>query len=80
MGTTWDFDLEEFDWNIPVGAGLNFRIMPNVFLNAQTQYRFSIENRPGWQHGLGLVVYFGEPDRDEDGICLLYTSNGRCLI
>ncbi len=68
MGTTWDFDLEEFDWNIPVGAGLNFRIMPNVFLNAQTQYRFSIENRPGWQHGLGLVVYFGEPDRDEDGI------------
>lgn len=68
VGSTWDFQLEEFDLNMPVGAGLNFRLLPNFYLNAQTQYRFSIENRSGWHHGLGIVVYFGEPDRDGDGI------------
>jgi OOP family OmpA-OmpF porin len=68
LGSTWDSKLETFDLNIPVGIGVNIRLMPNLFLNAQTQYRFSIENRPGWQHGLGFVVYFGEPDRDGDGI------------
>lgn len=68
LGSTWDFDQEEFDLNIPAGAGLNLRIMPNLYLSAQTQYRFSIENRPGWQHGLGLTILFGEPDRDGDGI------------
>ncbi|MDO8365715.1 MAG: OmpA family protein [Saprospiraceae bacterium] len=68
IGSTWDFRSDKFDFNIPVGAGLNFRLMENVYINAQTQYRFSIENRPGWQHGIGMVFYFGEPDRDGDGI------------
>lgn len=68
LGTTYDFRLDQFDLNIPFGAGLDVRLLPNLYLNAQTQYRFSIENRAGWQHGIGLVVYFGEPDRDGDGI------------
>ncbi len=68
LGSTWDFTREAFDLNIPVGAGLNLRLAPNVFLNAQTQYRFSLENRAGWQHGVGLVVNFGNPDRDGDGV------------
>ncbi|MFN0213252.1 MAG: OmpA family protein [Saprospiraceae bacterium] len=68
IGTTWDNQIEKFDFNMPVGLGLNLLLMENVYLNAQTQYRFSMENRPGWQHGLGIVVYFGEPDRDGDGI------------
>lgn len=68
LGSTWDFRLDEPDLNIPAGAGINLRVLPNVYINAQTQYRFSIENRSGWQHGLGLVFQFGEPDRDGDGI------------
>ena len=68
IGSTWDFRMEELDLNIPVGVGLNIRVADNFYLNAQTQYRFSIEDRAGWQHGVGLVIYFGEPDRDGDGI------------
>lgn len=68
IGSTWDFHHDELDLNIPVGVGLNFRLLPDFYLNAQTQYRFSIENRAGWQHGLGIVVVFGDPDRDGDGI------------
>lgn len=68
LGTTYDFRLDQADLNIPFGAGIDVRLLPNLYLNAQTQYRFSIENRPGWQHGVGLVFYFGEPDRDGDGI------------
>jgi outer membrane protein OmpA-like peptidoglycan-associated protein len=75
LGSTWDFDKDEFDFNIPAGAGLNLRILPNLYLSAQTQYRFSIENRPGWQHGLGLTVLFGEEDRDGDGVS---DSNDQC--
>lgn len=68
LGSTWDFRADKFDFNIPMGVGVSVRLMPNFYLNAQTQYRFSIENRPGWQHGLGLVFLFGEADRDGDGI------------
>lgn len=68
LGTTYDFRLDQFDLNLPFGAGIDIRLLPNLYLNAQTQYRFSIENRAGWQHGVGLVVYFGEPDRDGDGV------------
>jgi OOP family OmpA-OmpF porin len=75
LGSTWDFDRDEFDFNIPVGAGLDLRILPNVYLSAQTQYRFSIENRPGWQHGLGLTILFGDQDRDGDGVS---DSNDNC--
>jgi len=69
IGSTWDFRQEKFDFNLPVGVGLNLRLGENFYVNAQTQYRFSIENRPGWQHGVGLVFYFGgEDDRDGDGV------------
>ncbi|MDO8365716.1 MAG: OmpA family protein [Saprospiraceae bacterium] len=68
IGSTWDFRPERFDFNIPFGAGLNIRLGKNFFLNAQTQFRASLENRPAWHHGIGMVVYFGEPDRDGDGV------------
>ncbi|MCB0524098.1 MAG: OmpA family protein [Saprospiraceae bacterium] len=69
-GSTYNFDAEEFDFNVPAALGLNVKILPNLFLNLQSQYRFSIENRPGWHHGAGFVVYFGkvDNDRDKDGI------------
>ncbi|MBL7828518.1 MAG: OmpA family protein [Saprospiraceae bacterium] len=70
VGSTWNFDQEEFDFNIPAGLGMNVRLLPNLYVNLQSQFRFSIENRPGWHHGVGLVVLWGDqnPDRDKDGI------------
>ncbi|MCA0236401.1 MAG: OmpA family protein [Bacteroidetes bacterium] len=71
LGTTYNFDKRSGDFNIPAGVGLNFMVAPNFSINVQSQYRFSIENRPGWQHGIGFTAYFGEPappDRDKDGV------------
>lgn len=75
VGTTWNVDDEHFDFNIPASLGLNIRLAKNLYANAQTQYRFSLEDRPGWHHGIGGTVFFGddeEPappsDRDADGI------------
>lgn len=70
IGSTYNFQSDKADFNIPVGLGLNVRVAENLYLNFQSQYRFSIENNPGWHHGIGFVVYWGEqnPDRDGDGI------------
>ena len=70
VGTTYNFGAKEFDVNIPASIGLNIRLMSNLYANVQSQYRFSLDSRPGWHHGVGLVTYFGEsnPDRDKDGI------------
>lgn len=70
IGSTYNFNADEFDFNIPAALGFNIRLVENLYANIQSQYRFSIENRPGWQHGVGIVAYFGEsnPDRDKDGI------------
>jgi OmpA-OmpF porin, OOP family len=70
IGSTYNVTAEEFDFNIPAALGFNIRLLPNLYANLQSQYRFSIENRPGWHHSAGVVVYFGEanPDKDKDGI------------
>jgi outer membrane protein OmpA-like peptidoglycan-associated protein len=67
VGSTWNVDDEAFDFNIPAGLGLNVRVARNLFVNAQTQYRFSIDDRPGWHHGIGATFFF-DSDRDKDGI------------
>jgi OOP family OmpA-OmpF porin len=70
-GSTWDTDNKNVDFNLPAGIGFNLRLMDNVYLNAQSQYRFSLENRGGWHHGAGFVIYFGDDgpkDRDKDGV------------
>ncbi len=71
VGSTYNFDTKQGDFNIPAGLGFNFNLSPNLSLSVQSQYRFSIENRPGWQHAAGITVSFGEPappDRDKDGV------------
>ena len=71
IGTTYNFDQKLGDFNIPAGIGLNLRLAENFYASAQTQYRFSMENRPGWHHSLGFTFNFGEsapPDRDKDGV------------
>lgn len=71
VGTSYNFDKKTGDFNIPAGLGLNIRLAPNFDINLQSQYRFSMENRPGWQHSIGFTAYFGQPappDRDKDGV------------
>jgi outer membrane protein OmpA-like peptidoglycan-associated protein len=68
VGSTWNVDDEHFDFNIPASLGLNLRLAKNFYINGQTQYRFSLEDRPGWHHGVGATFMFGDNDTDEDGI------------
>jgi len=76
IGSTLGSKKDDLDFNLPAGVGLSLRIWENFYLNARSQYRFSINDRHGWHHGVGAVVNFGgadpEPpkpaDRDKDGI------------
>lgn len=67
------------DWamnpEFPVGLGLNVKVFPNVYLSAETQYRFGLnENRNQLQHALGIWMVLGGKtdekitDRDNDGV------------
>lgn len=67
------------DWKInpefPVGLGLNIKVFPNLYLSAETQYRFDLnENRNQLQHALGIWMVLGgkeekkDNDRDKDGV------------
>jgi outer membrane protein OmpA-like peptidoglycan-associated protein len=67
IGTTWNTDDKQWDFNIPAGFGLNVKFLDNLYLTFQSQYRFSINSRNGWQHGVGLSAFFGEDKKDRDG-------------
>ena len=57
--------------DIPLGAGLNFRIAPLVYINLQTEYRLSMtDNRDNLQHSLGFLFLIGDEinDKDKDGV------------
>lgn len=58
------------DLQIPVGAGFNFRVGANSFINLQGEYRFAnLDNRNNLQAGLGVLFRLGKlPDADGDGI------------
>ncbi len=71
LGSTYRFKKEEFNLNLPLGVGLNFKIFENFYLSAQTQYRASDRKHEGWHHGIGLTVFFGDnqdADRDKDKV------------
>jgi len=70
LGSTWETRDNRADFNMPAGLGLHIRLNETFSLSAQSQYRFSIQNRNGWQHSIGFVAYLGEEvtDRDGDGI------------
>lgn len=79
VGSTYFERDEVLDFNIPLGLGINVRLLPNLYLNGQTQYRVSFKERDGiwrdsWHHGFGLTFFFGQtiapplPDGDKDGI------------
>jgi len=67
----------QFNFEVPVGLGLNFRLDKHFYVSLQSQYRYDFsDNRNQIQHGVGFVAYLGagkapEPpvsDRDLDGI------------
>lgn len=77
IGSAYDFDAssDEFDLNVPIGLGFNIRLLEGLYINPQTQYRVSFNDKTHWQHGVGFTAFFGgkkEPempkDTDKDGI------------
>ncbi len=56
-----------FNVQVPVGAGLFFRIADNAYFNWQSEFRYSLEDdRNNLHHGLGFVYLFGKKtDKDE---------------
>ncbi|MEY4902730.1 MAG: hypothetical protein RLZZ292_545 [Bacteroidota bacterium] len=53
-------NYKNLDIQIPIGVGFNLKLSPKVYLNAQTQYRFSQDHRRNLQHGVGLVFLFNQ--------------------
>jgi outer membrane protein OmpA-like peptidoglycan-associated protein len=54
---------------IPVGAGINFRVGTRSYINLQGEYRISQEeNRDNIQLGVGYLHKLGRMDADGDGI------------
>ncbi len=51
-------NYKNLDIQIPVGVGFNLKLGSKVYLNAQTQYRFSQDHRRNLQHGVGLLFLF----------------------
>ncbi len=67
--------LDNWDLNIPMGLGINIKLDDQVYINGQTQYRVSTDKHHSFQHGVGLLINFGDMmdtpkvvDRDGDGV------------
>ena len=67
----------QFNFEIPAGLGLNFRLSPNFYLSVQSQFRYDFsDNRNQLQHGVGFTALIGETpepepeiaDKDMDGV------------
>lgn len=62
-------EFEEYNTQIPIGAGLNIRVGQNSYINLQGEYRkSSLKNRNNLQAGLGVLFRLSkmEPDTDMD--------------
>ncbi|MEZ4950037.1 MAG: OmpA family protein [Saprospiraceae bacterium] len=81
VGANYEFAEKNFNLQIPLGIGLNFRFAPHLYLNAQTEYRLGIDDlRDNLQHSVGFMYLIGDyekkeeiievenPDTDGDGI------------
>lgn len=58
------------DFEVPAGVGINFRLSPEFYLQAQSEYRYSVVQKTNnLAHSAGLLWQWGgEPDQDKDGI------------
>jgi OmpA-OmpF porin, OOP family len=76
FGTQYNFKNDHLDISLPLGAGLNIKVVEDLFFNIQTQYRTSDRKQYGWHHGIGISAFFGDndmetpkvTDRDKDGV------------
>lgn len=52
----------------PVGAGLNFRIVPKVLITLATNYRLGLSSTTpkGWMHSLGVITNISKTDKKEE--------------
>lgn len=56
----------DFNIQIPLGFGLQFRIAPNAYFNYQSEYRFSLaEDRNNLHHGFGFVYFFKQNEMED---------------
>lgn len=61
--------LDNFNAQIPLGIGLDFRIAPSSFINLQGEYRVSLaEKRNNIQFGFGFSHYLDKGDSYDDKI------------
>jgi len=61
--------FEDANHQIPLGAGLNFKLGENSWFNVQGEYRLSDQdNRDNVMAGLGYVYRISSLDSDKDGI------------
>lgn len=50
----------DYDINVPVGLGLNFKATDRIFINIQSEYRISLNLKENnLHHGVGVVYVFG---------------------
>lgn len=76
-----NFDKDRIDYALPTaGAGINFRLSPEIMLNLQETFSFSNKDRRDGiesgkndaflSHMVGLTVNLGNvKDADQDGVC-----------
>lgn len=61
---------KSMDLEVPAGLGINFRLSPEFYVQAQSEYRYSaIRKTNNLAHSVGFLWQWGsEPDQDKDGI------------
>lgn len=82
LGAVAEFE-GDFNLQAPLGFGLHFKVVENLFVNYQSEYRFSFgEDRNNLHHGFGFTYLIGAPmskdsmmeeklldmDTDQDGV------------
>ena len=53
----------EFNMQIPLGVGINFKISDKAYINWQSEYRYSLkDDRNNLHHGLGFTILIGNKE------------------
>ena len=73
--------LNNLGLQVPIGAGLNVKIIDDVYLNLQSEYRYGLKNTTSnLQHSIGFLILMGGEkkaktpptpimqDKDKDGV------------
>jgi outer membrane protein OmpA-like peptidoglycan-associated protein len=73
--------LNNLGLQVPIGLGFNVKLLDDVYLNAQTEYRYGLDGaKSNLQHGFGVLLLLGGEkkakvppilpieDKDKDGV------------